>query len=625
MPDAVTHYFRYTTDDVSDTSPSWVDASDLVRGFDVNRGRANELSRVDPGTARILLDNRGRDFDPVANPLIRPMNRWWLQVVHPGGTDDLFFGYAESYQQEWPGAGGRDAVCVVHLVDEFKVLALDALPTSDPPRDTYRQVVMFDSPQGYWPLTAPNIFEPVLGDRIEMFSSATGYGYSLLEGPILGDAEAKGYGIVVSTWGYIIDHDSGAAGDAGGESEFTAEGWFMHITSIPSGPQILFAGPFTTDATYSWKIGANSSGQFTANAKNSSGTDHALTGTTIATPDTEWYHVVATIDGGLFRLYVNGVQEASTAWTGTFEAQDISSTPTWIGNGTNATAGQLAVDELAFFRFGLTAERILAHYQAGAERGFEYNQLPGARIEDILDAADNQAARAVRTGTREMVSTKMTGQSPLEEIRRAELAENVDAVFFIAKDGTVTFLDDGHRAVSPWDTVQATFDDDGTDLPYLGVTVDYSESFLYNVVEVARQGGTLVTDQDADSIAEHFRRPLPIGELPITTDADVTSAAESLVAKYKDPMIRITGLSLTTGHDGIAAAVFPLEIGDRIRVQRTPPNAEDVLYPSTSLYPSTTLYPTSGRIDQTLFIQKIQVTGNAQSPYWNITLGVSPL
>src|SRR5687768_2698192 len=100
----------YSTDDVSDVTPTWTEASDLVRAFTISRGRENELADVDAGTASVVLDNRDRDFDPIVHPEIRPMNRWWLQVDMPeGDTLDLFTGYAERYGQGWPGWGGSDA------------------------------------------------------------------------------------------------------------------------------------------------------------------------------------------------------------------------------------------------------------------------------------------------------------------------------------------------------------------------------------------------------------------------------------------------------------------------------------------------------------------------------------
>jgi hypothetical protein len=142
---------RYSTDDVSDSTPTWieVDNSDL-RAFSTSRGRDSEQSQFDAGTASVTLDNRDRQFDPVLHATIRPLNRWWLLEEFSGEVQDLFRGYAESYGNQWPGGGWSDAECVVTLVDEFKIAALDALPTTNPPRATYADLVLFDQPNGYW-------------------------------------------------------------------------------------------------------------------------------------------------------------------------------------------------------------------------------------------------------------------------------------------------------------------------------------------------------------------------------------------------------------------------------------------------------------------------------------------
>src|SRR5262245_59922130 len=78
-------------DDVGLSTRWWHDASDKLRGFSINRGRENELDRVDSGTATITLDNRDRQFDPLNTagpwyPNVTPMNRVWLRTRFAGQT-----------------------------------------------------------------------------------------------------------------------------------------------------------------------------------------------------------------------------------------------------------------------------------------------------------------------------------------------------------------------------------------------------------------------------------------------------------------------------------------------------------------------------------------------------------
>jgi len=56
------------------------------------------------------------------------------------------------------GWGWSDAVCVVSCSDETKILALISLPLTNPPRESYANVVLFDDPTGYWGM-GDNAFE----------------------------------------------------------------------------------------------------------------------------------------------------------------------------------------------------------------------------------------------------------------------------------------------------------------------------------------------------------------------------------------------------------------------------------------------------------------------------------
>jgi hypothetical protein len=67
-----------------------------------------------------------------------------------GEVHDLFGGYVESWDQEWPGGGWSDAIVTLTCADEFKVLALDSLPTTSPVRDSYDDLIASDNPAGYW-------------------------------------------------------------------------------------------------------------------------------------------------------------------------------------------------------------------------------------------------------------------------------------------------------------------------------------------------------------------------------------------------------------------------------------------------------------------------------------------
>jgi len=590
----------YSTDDASVSTPVWNDATAKVRAFSTSRGRENELAEVDAGTAGVTLDNRTRTFDPVINTAIRPMNRWLLREQFSGETQDIFKGYADSYQQRWPG--GMDAETAVQLTDEFKRLALDRLPVTNPPRDSYADVVQFDQPSGYWQFNNP--VTTGLGSVLLEATATAGQtltsNASLLtvESPIRGDS---GYAVSMSgsqqlTTGALTE---GASGDAAGLAEFSVEVWVKASDVTPASTETLIRGPLSS-SNAQWRVDLNTGGTISVVFRNSGGTDHTVTSATLA--DATWYHIVGVIRSGNVFLYVNGSQMATTAWSGSFGTMDADSEMVVLDG---SVPGIYYFDELALYRYGLTAGRVDAHYIAGTERGFAA-QLSGLRIHALLDEGGSSIPRQIDAGLRDVTPRYMNGQDPLGEIRVADRADDPDSVYFTARDGTQMFLDGDHRSSSPYDTVQATFDDDGTDLPYQDVDVDYSESFLTNEYNGTRIGGGLLTASDATSIARYGKRPQTVTDLPVTDDADVQAVIDAMLAKYREPMTRITSLTLTTQVPDVAEAIFRRDIGDRIRVFRTPPGG-------------------GARIDQTLFIQKITVEGANDGAPWQITWGVSPL
>jgi hypothetical protein len=152
--------------------------------------------------------------------------------------------------------------------------------------------------------------------------------------------------------------------------------------------------------------------------------------------------------------------------------------------------------------------------------------------------------------------------------------------------------------------VSATFDDDGTDLPYIEATFDYSETFLANSIEMSRLGGAVVVDDDATSIARYLKRTMTLPALPILSDGDVTAIAASLLARYKDPIERITTITVYLKTSALIVACLGRDLGDLIRVLRTPVGG-------------------GARKDEQLHIQSIQLTAQPGHP-WVMRFGVSP-
>jgi hypothetical protein len=616
---ATTWDLAYTTDDASDPTPTWItiDQED-VRSVDVARGRDDELGRVDAGTAQIVLNNRTRSFDPQVVSGLRPMNRWRVRAIHNAVTYDVFLGYAESYEQSWPGMG-FDAVTTVRLVDEFKLLALDTLPAMNPPTaQTYADVVLFDQPQGYWRFqeeftSDDRIMVPAAGGVSMTFETSWGRTAS----PIVGDAGVDHilgtpYGARSTTFRFFTIEGSeftttkglpvNGPGDAAGLNTMTFEVWMKSSEATPATERYLALSPRTDGGTSAqWGLFLQTDGKLRATAVNSGGTAYNAVSNSAITANV-WYHIAITVQASFTSLYVNGVlQTPQGAFSGVFDTADVGA-HLQIGQD-SAAGGTRYYDEPAFYRYTLESARLLAHYEAGALRGYP-TQAPADRAASVVaDSSSVASTSFADTIGREMIPTFQHGQSVLEELRNAEHAEQ--GFLFVSKNGTITMLQAGYQGIPPYNIVQATFDDDGTDLPYRDLTLDYSETFLHNEIQVSVVGGELYTDSDATSISEYGRRTLALPALPITSVGDSYAIAANLLSAYKDPIERITSMGVLLYDSVTISEVLSLDLGDRVRILRTHPGG-------------------GARIDQQAQLQKIQLSSRPGQPI-TVTLGVSPL
>ena len=104
------------------------DISEYVRAASTNRGAANELQRVEAGTATIALDNRDQRFTPFYPgpyyPNILPMRRIRITAMWDNTPYPVYSGFVESWPVEF---NDTDQITQVQLVDGFKVLSLQQI------------------------------------------------------------------------------------------------------------------------------------------------------------------------------------------------------------------------------------------------------------------------------------------------------------------------------------------------------------------------------------------------------------------------------------------------------------------------------------------------------------------
>jgi len=197
-------------------------------------------------------------------------------------------------------------------------------------------------------------------------------------------------------------------------------------------------------------------------------------------------------------------------------------------------------------------------------------QLSGARVTDILDRIEiaYPSTRDIATGTTTLgayqVDANTNALSYLQQCAEAERG-----LFYVAANGDLTFTDRADYTFAP--TIITTFTDAGGGIPYQALDVIYGQEFLYNRVQVTREGGTLQAVNDTTSQTEFGVSTYALDNALFASDTQALALAQSLLDSYSEPVYRFDNMIVNlTGLSNIDRdAVNSLEIGDVIDITRT--------------------------------------------------------
>lgn len=196
----------------------------------------------------------------------------------------------------------------------------------------------------------------------------------------------------------------------------------------------------------------------------------------------------------------------------------------------------------------------------------------GTLIGNVLDNANVKfgAGRSIETGISTMQSLSGISENTLSVLQNIERSEN--GLLFMAKNGQLTFKS---RHTTFPSTPDATFSDDGSDVPYLRVDYINDDNEIYNIISLERLTGTTQTVQDVASQGKYLIRTLSRSGLYNNSDSDVLDAANFLLGKYSSALIRFDNLivDLTEATTGNQNAILSREVGDVIQVELTPPGS----------------------------------------------------
>jgi hypothetical protein len=168
-------------------------------------------------------------------------------------------------------------------------------------------------------------------------------------------------------------------------------------------------------------------------------------------------------------------------------------------------------------------------------------QLSSDRVNTVLNYPEinYQGARAIGTGTSYLGAYQIDQDTEvLNYLQQVTTSEQ--GYLYISANGTLTFK--GRSAVlNP--VSGATFNTIGTGLPMQSIENQFGDELLYNYIITQSPAGAAQTTSNATSIAAFQTQQYALTNLLNDTTAEVAALGNYLLGKYKDPVLRFTGIS----------------------------------------------------------------------------------
>lgn len=558
----------------SDASPTWTDVSAFVRSWRTQRGTSDIRPPIQmaPGTATVTFRNDDRRFDPqyttgpyfgnlVPNVPIR------ITATKTPDSAALFYGYVTGWDAAWSYNYGE---ATVNAVDGFRLL--DNVPLLG--RSAFEAEVHIDRPFAYWPL------QSALEDRVadaDLVDQSDGLlQYTDLGQPV-STSTACGAGIVsagagrdwpvgpTTTFPKALEWVSYIHPDAQNSSGVIH--WSYHAdyagVASPSGFGVFVRMQGSWAGTLDpWQVEVE---YLTENANT------YVYGTSVPFAVHHW---VVTVDSdtndGFLKLYRDGVEVDSTSITDYPNTNSSSPSHVKLNPGLYVGDPTRAISHVAVYDYKPTPTRVLRHRLAF--NGYRYpKDRPVDRIWRVLDYTGWPAGlRSIDDGRTRLGTFIPNGQSALAAIRDVERSD--DGLFYIAGDGTATFVDRNTMRTS---ATVATFTDDGAagDIAYYDLRV--AGNHVDSVINTAtvQSGQQANTSRDQTSIDAYGGLATSISTPPLTQAWARVGLGDSIVRENATPRPVVSGVRANmrvASGDNQFAKLAGLELGDRVSVEVTP-------------------------------------------------------
>jgi hypothetical protein len=535
------------------SSYTWTDISTYVRsvnGVQVRRGKQTEVETTASSSLSMTLDNRDRRFDPTyaSGPYygnLKPRKAIRIRALWGGTHYPVFQGFVDGWPQDYyfrRDASVRltayDALAIAGQV-EIQSAAYDYLRTTIGSLRFY----LFNVNEDRW-------FD-LQGNTPAVLAQGTMVTESI------GDADGDGVSFNGSTALQFTNTATSAS--------FSVSFWLSTSTKGTGTASTSWAVITDDRALIGGRIGIDSAGSLCY--VNSAAAVKSVRNVAVGRP------LFCTIvqNGTSPSIYVNGVDEsdASTRTTGSVSGP---STARIGGPRENTTGVNLTgvVQSLAGVGVALTAAQVQTLYGYASRDLVEFTATRMGRLLDFMSWPN--ALRDLTTHPQVEVSEVPAGSQVVLAMMQTT-ADSEYGRLFVTRDGKVALQDRfWHLTSTRGSTTQATFSDDGSDLFYAGTGFDYSDREVANRVTVTGSFGRSATEEDSSSKTAYGLQTFTLSTV-LSRQAEVTSAAEGILSRRKEPILRADAITVKPARQTSAwPTVLALELGDRIVIEVTPRN-----------------------------------------------------
>jgi hypothetical protein len=218
--------------------------------------------------------------------------------------------------------------------------------------------------------------------------------------------------------------------------------------------------------------------------------------------------------------------------------------------------------------------RLFQNAQFFGVTGAVAGETTGARITKILDSISWPASmRDIDTGQTTVQADPATQRTALAALQT--VANTEYGAVYVDGSGDLVFQDRAYTVSSVGQT-PVVFKDDGTAISYFDVKWVLDDTQVYNKATITRQGGTVQTVIDQDSIDKYFTHSYNLTGLLMETDAEALQYGQAFIASRQETNIRVDELTLELFQDNYTAgtiAALELDYFDPIDVTTTQPNS----------------------------------------------------